>query len=280
MIFSASLKRDKHQELCPAEVGESGDTFLVLLQSINRYTTVAQLDNFLKLLHGPLSHSSEELTDRDVHRLHVFASSRRSELTAPRPWTKMYRSGFPERPKSIYNRKEAATGSREPQRWARKQRLGGLSALPPAPSTSGFTEGERATLYIVAADVREGGSCRCTVAEIADRAGVGATTVRNAIRKARLKGLISVTHRPQGRSKWLSNVITIICSLWLNWLKRFRPNLGIRAIFKGVKKALTIDTHGNKKERFATKPDCTAFRRRQFAFERSGVLSHEDSYPV
>lgn len=121
---------------------------------------------------------------------------------------------------------------------------GRVSLLPPTDDYEGITEGERATLYIIAADVRELGACRCTVAEIADRAGVGQTTARNAIRKARDRGLLSVQHRPQWRNKWLSNVITIVCKTWLSWLKRFRPNLGFK--FKGVRKPASTDTYGFK----------------------------------
>ncbi|MET1756489.1 hypothetical protein ABVV53_13680 [Novosphingobium sp. RD2P27] len=181
------------------------------------------------------------LDDRETQLIHRMAEERRLELQDARerrlPPTHSY---FPTRPRSEQSRPEAASGKRNPLRWARKRRLGGLAALPPIADYNDFTEGERAVLYIVAADMRAYGACRCTTQEIADRAGVGRTTVRNAVRKARELGMVKVDHRPQWRGKWLSNIITIVCKTWLSWLRRFRPKLG----FKGVKKAKPTDTSG------------------------------------
>lgn len=227
--------------------GTSVDSVVDLLRAIAQFTSRAQVDSFVGMLFSRLSKHAPggELDDREVSLLHQMALERLDDLQEARekrlPPT---RSWFPLRPKSDQSREQAASGKRDPERWARKQRLGGLAALPPADDYEGFTEGERAALYIIAADVRELGACRCTVAEIADRAGVGQTTARNAIRKARERGLLSVQHRPQWRNKWLSNVITIVCKTWLNWLKRFRPNLGFK--FKGVRKPASTDTYGFK----------------------------------
>ncbi|MEL4073572.1 hypothetical protein WKW50_26190, partial [Ochrobactrum sp. GPK 3] len=69
------------------------------------------------------------------------------------------------RPKSDKSRTQAATGKRNPERWARKRRLGDMAALPPH-LRDYFTEGERAVLYIVAADIRQHESCCCTNKEI------------------------------------------------------------------------------------------------------------------
>jgi len=238
--------------------GTSVDNIVDLLRAIARYTTATQIDDFLRLLHSRLSQmAGGQLDDRETQLLHQMANERRAELAEAREKRlPPARSWFPVRPKSEKSREQAASGKRDPERWARKQRLGGLAALPPADDFAGFTEGERAALYIVAADVRELGACRCTVAEIADRAGVGQTTARNAIRKARERGLLKVEHRPQWRNKWLSNVITIICRTWRQWLVRFRPNLGFRG-FKGVKKPASTDTSGfkNKSGRPFRQPD-------------------------
>lgn len=227
--------------------GTGVDNIVDLLRAIARYTTGTQIDDFLRLLHSRLSQmAGGQLDDRETQLLHQMANDRRAELAEAREKRlPPARSWFPVRPKSEKSREQAASGKRDPGRWARKQRLGGLAALPPADDFEGFTEGERAALYIVAADVRELGACRCTVAEIADRAGVGQTTARNAIRKARERGLLKVEHRPQWRNKWLSNVITIVCRTWRQWLARFRPNLGFKGV-KGVKKAPSTDTPGKE----------------------------------
>lgn len=233
-------------DACLRPTGTSVDNLVAVIRAITGYTSEAQINDFIQLVHGPLSQTcGGQFDDRETSLLRQMAEVRRLELQSARqkrlPPT---RSWFPLRAKSDQSREQAASGKRDPERWARKQRLGGLAALPPADDYEGFTEGERAALYIVAADVREFGACRCTVAEIADRAGVGQTTARNAIRKARARGLIKVAHRPQWRNKWLSNIITIVCKTWLSWLKRFRPNLGFK--FKGVKKPASTDTYGFK----------------------------------
>lgn len=234
------------RERTRALTGTSVDGIVDLLRAIARYTSQGQVNDFVRLLYSRLHQAAGgPLDDREAQLLHQMALQRLDDLQDARekrlPPT---RSWFPQRPKSDQSREQAASGKRDPERWARKQRLGGLAALPPADDYEGFTEGERAALYIIAADVREIGACRCTVAEIADRAGVGQTTARNAIRKARERGLLKVAHRPQWRNKWLSNVITIVCKTWLSWLKRFRPNLGFK--FKGVKKPASTDTYGFK----------------------------------
>lgn len=228
----------------------SGDSVVDLLRALSRLTSVAQVNDFVSLVHSQLSQlAGGPLDDRETQLVHRMAEDRRLELREARerrvPPTQSY---FPTRPKSELSRSEAASGERDRSRWSRKQRLGGLAALPPTTDYNGFTEGERAVLYIVAADMRAYGACRCTTQEIADRAGVGRTTVRNAVRKARQLGAVKVEHRPQWRGKWLSNIITIVCKTWLSWLRRFRPNLGFR--FKGVKKTKPTDTYGiNNKER-------------------------------
>lgn len=246
MFRIGAVLADAPQERTRDLNGTSVDNVVDLLGAIARFTSRAQIDDFVKLLWSRLYHGAGGmLEDREAQLLQEMALRRLDDLQEAREKRlPPARSWFPNRPKSDQSREQAASGARDPERWARKQRLGGLASLPPTEDYEGITEGERAALYIIAADVRELGACRCTVAEIADRAGVGQTTVRNAIRKARERGLLRVQHRPQWRNKWLSNVITIVCKTWLNWLKRFRPNLGFK--FKGVRKPASTDTYGSK----------------------------------
>lgn len=238
------IAHERHGPALPFLGGSSWSVHAEMLSKLLlTITTTKQIDNFRRLLWKGMGEGL--LSDDEVNALDNAAQLQNTILLEARekrmPPTQ---SWFPLRPKSDQSREQAASGKRDPERWARKQRLGGLAALPPADEYEGFTEGERAALYIVAADMRELGACKCTVAEIADRAGVGPTTVRNAIRKAKERQLIKVDHRPQWRNKWLANVIVIICKRWLGWLKRFRPNLGFS--LKGVKKPASSDTYGYK----------------------------------
>lgn len=189
-----------------------------------------------------------KFTEAEVDRLAAAIDERRKAIQSAREdGIPPPRSWFPVRPRSNRDRATAATGGRCPQRWARKRRLGAMEALPPS-MREHFTEGERAVLYIIAADCRQNGSCHSWIQQIADRAGVGKTTVRNAIRQARNLGLLEDRHREQWRGKNLSNIVKIICRDWLSWLRKFRPRLGFNFQRKGVNLAMSSETFGKNNQ--------------------------------
>lgn len=208
-------------------------------------TTVKQVEHFVSLLWR--GHAERLVDDDQAEALAEAAHRLRSRLSeAQERRLPPARTYFPQTLHSKRSREQAASGSRCPTRWARKRRLGDMAALPPHVRDR-FTEGERAALYIIAADCRQHGSCQCSAKEIGDRAGVGITTVRNAIRRARLMRLIGVTERPQWRAKHLTNVVKIICPRWTSWLQKFRPNLGLKFYPTGFKKPKPSGTDGNKR---------------------------------
>jgi hypothetical protein len=224
------------------------------IRAFAQMKTLAQIDHVFQLV-SKLASLSDDL-DPVSAALYETTLERRAEiLKAREEKSPPPRSYFPNRPKSDKSRSEAATGKRDPERWARKRRLGDMAALPPH-ARGLFTEGERSVLYIVAADVRQYGSCRCTNKEIGDRAGVKITTTRNALRKARQHGLIHIQHREQWRGKNLANVVTLACKRWLAWLAKFRPKLGFNfqrqgrsdSSFKGVKKPMSSETFSKIKQ--------------------------------
>jgi hypothetical protein len=101
----------------------------------------------------------------------------------------------------------------------RKRVLGGSSALPDT-MRHHYTEGERAVLCIVAFEVKRHGICDLSIDEIADRAGVGRTTVQNAMHEGRRLGHLLIKVRPQRGAKNLTNVVDIASVEWRTWIRR------------------------------------------------------------
>lgn len=206
--------------------------------------SVVDLDDFCRKLWK--LHGQGTLDDDDAQALAGKVEVHRANLKKARSdGLAPPRSFFPQRPKSDLSRTEAATGGRDPVRWARKRRLGDGSVL--LPEFRGlFTEGERAALYIVISDWRQRGRCDCTVEEIGDRAGVGPTTVRNSLRKAAQLGIVRVVERRQWRAKNLPNLIKVIHAGQIEWTKKFRPNLGLKKYGTGFNKPTSSETYGLK----------------------------------
>ncbi|MEN5278882.1 hypothetical protein ABE527_18295 [Brucella sp. TWI432] len=150
-------------------------------------------------------------------------------------------SFFPQRIKTGIPRNRAASVKRDPERTARKRRLAAMSILPPSVSES-FTEGERAALSIISEDCREKGYCDASAKEIADRAGVRITTVRNAYRQAKIRGLIEIEERSaEGRcGKHRPNIYRIKCLIWKKWITS-----PVRSSRKSVKIGPTLENNNN-----------------------------------
>jgi hypothetical protein len=107
-----------------------------------------------------------------------------------------------------------------------------------------FTEGERAAMCIVAGEVKTRGICELSIDEIGDRAGVGRTTVQNAMHEARRLGFLQVTERPQRGAKHLTNVVKIISAEWRAWIRRAPSaarGIGSKS-FTNVSTSKSIDT--------------------------------------
>src|SRR4051795_1656339 len=78
---------------------------------------------------------------------------------------------------------------RSPAHMERRRRWAASGALPPALAAR-FTLAETAVLAVIAAEVLRHSACTLTVGHIAALAGVSETTVRNAVRQARMLALL------------------------------------------------------------------------------------------
>lgn len=115
--------------------------------------------------------------------------------------------------------------ARRPQRSPDRQRsimrrrsIAAAGIMPPALAAN-FTVGELAALAIIASEAGPDDVCDCSIAEIAARAGVGRTTVQNAVRQAGKLGLLLMTERRRPGRPSLTNLIRIIAPDWKTWIK-------------------------------------------------------------
>lgn len=132
-------------------------------------------------------------------------------------------------------RRAKPTDEQRSKEIARRRTWAGGGNMP-ANVRALYSEAERSALAVIAEQCKQKGFCDLCIDEIAKIAGVGRTSVQNAIRKARSKQLahISVRERPQQGRKSLTNIIKIVCASWLRWI--------MKAIgFKGLSTSKTRD---------------------------------------
>lgn len=190
-----------------------------LYNDINAAPSPDQLDNLSRSVWHLLSLGA--IRDEDASFLSEAIEKRRPQRTTNLPnavaiarTTARVLSRFAPRPC-----RKRLTDEQRTKRRHRKRMLGGSSALPDT-LRHHYTEGERAVLCIVAGEVKRQGICVLSIDEISDRAGVGRTTVQNAMHHARLLGHVQIKERPQRGAKHLTNVVTVISAEWLAWIKR------------------------------------------------------------
>jgi hypothetical protein len=111
---------------------------------------------------------------------------------------------------------------RSPDREASRRRarmLGGAGGMPPQVRAN-YTEAERATLFIVAAEVKRHGCCDLSVGEISARAGVCHRTTQNAIAEGVRQGHLAREERERPGRPNDTSVVRITSEEWLTWIRR------------------------------------------------------------
>ena len=94
-----------------------------------------------------------------------------------------------------------------------------MSGVVPAKIAASFTMAELAVLTVIGRQGQRSGTCVLPIDAIAALAGCSRTTVKNALRQARLLGLILVKERRIPGRKSLTNILSIISKEWPGWLK-------------------------------------------------------------
>lgn len=123
------------------------------------------------------------------------------------------------RPASLFSPRRPQRAPERSVAIERRRRLAASGPLPPALAQR-FTVSESAVLRIVGDECRDKGRCVLPIDAIAARAGVGRTTVQNALRLARRLGMIEIEERRQEGAKNLPNRITVVDREWRQWLAR------------------------------------------------------------
>ncbi len=108
-----------------------------------------------------------------------------------------------------------------------RRRRQAMSGVVPAKIAAAFTMAELAVLTVIARQCQRTGVCVLPVDAIAALAGCCRTVVKNAMRQARLLGLLLVKER---RTPGLpsTNVVRIVSKDWIGWLK-LGGGIGVRS---------------------------------------------------
>src|SRR3954467_9698527 len=114
---------------------------------------------------------------------------------------------------------------RSPASTERRRRWAASGALPPA-LASRFTTAENAVLAVVAAEHVKRGRCTLVIDHIAALAGVGRTTVKNALREAQRQGLARIEERRLSAWRNAPNIVTLTSPEWLSWLRMRTREVG------------------------------------------------------
>jgi hypothetical protein len=135
-------------------------------------------------------------------------------------------------------RPRPARTPRSPDRQAslERRRRQAMSGIVPAKIAASFTMAELAVLTVVARQCQRAGTCSLHIDAIAALAGASRTTVKRALRQARLLGLLLVKERRIPGRKSLTNIVTIISKEWLGWLRlgiggQMRPTTNNQAFY-------------------------------------------------
>ncbi|WP_407529594.1 transcriptional regulator [Methylobacterium oryzisoli] len=162
------------------------------------------------------AYGAGQVSEAEAEELSALIESRKALPAA---------SEAPRKPVGSRPRSDASLERR--RRWAASGRL-------PPQLAARFTLAEAAVLAVVASEVARRGDCRLTIEHIAALAGVSRSTVKNAVRQARLLGLVTVEERQQTAWRNLSNVIRIVSPEWQAWNRLARcssfPGGGVKSV--------------------------------------------------
>lgn len=183
-------------------------------QAIEGAHTVGALDDLSQLIWKGVAAGA--IDDDAAHQLLGEINTKRQPARDRRQTV-----GLPAGRISLFPPRRPQPSPRTAKCLSRRRQLVAAGPMPPHLAAN-FTPAELAALMIIREEVRLYGTCSRSIAEIAARAGVGRTTVQNAMRQAVRLGLIIVKERRRRGEKNLTNVIRIVSQEWLAWIASWK----------------------------------------------------------
>src|SRR3954452_19561980 len=190
--------------------------------AIDGARTLTRLDHLSRSIWQGLTAGAVE--DDDAQALAERLHSRRSLIRGD-----LKPVGIPAGRASLFPPRRLQKAPKRPVAIARRRHLAASGPMPPSLACR-FTVGELAVLRIVGDEVRRRGQCDRCVDEIAARAGVCRSLVKNALRTAARLGLVTVEERRRAGRRNLPNVVRIVSREWLTWLARGPKPIGVKKI--------------------------------------------------
>lgn len=163
-------------------------------------------------------HAAGALDDEGAQALSELVHACRTALRGPQAAPGSHSGRSCGRP-SIFPPKRPQRSPDRARSLERRRTLAASGPLPPS-LASRFTTGELAALRIVADEVRVRGACELCVAAISARAGISASTTRNAIRTAARLGLLMVEERRRHGQRNDTNRLTVVDASWQAWITK------------------------------------------------------------
>ena len=168
-------------------------------------------------------------------------------------------------PRRVGSRPRSSASMERRRSWAAG------SWMPPS-MAAGFTQAENAALAVIIREIASTGSCEHPAATIAGRAGVSTSSVRNAVREARRRGILCVQERRIRYDRNGPNLITIASkelALWVRTRSRVERQGG------GVKSVTPTTNHILNS---STRPTATARKTGTFGKGGRKVWTRSASY--
>src|SRR4051794_2856676 len=224
-----------------------------MVDAIDGARTLTRLDHLSRSIWQSLAAGA--VADDDAQALAERLHTRRGVLRG-----EIKPVGLPPGRPSIFPPRRPQRTPQRPVAIARRRHLAASGPMPPGLACK-FTVSELAVLRIVGDEVRQHGRCDRCVDEIAARAGVCRSMVKNAIREAARLGLLTVQERRRKGRRNLPNVVRIVSKEWTSWLARGgRSTRPTAEPLIGVKKITPTDSQDKREPSHTTEPVLAARR--------------------